>query len=123
MLIFSQKIMLMREFSQKRLLKYWFVQDSQVSAFLEEIDLKVLAERKLIDFIYLGHILSNSAVLNYSADKAKLRTLIRTYEAEMKSQMRKDQSSSSEEDKTLQNFHWSKLGGKLTKALEILQQE
>jgi hypothetical protein len=95
-----------------------------VTSFFNEIDLEALAERNMLDFISLGHIISNSAVLNYATDKTQLRKLIKTYEEVMKNHIKQDQRSiESEEDQALESFHWNKLGGKLAKANEILKQE
>ena len=91
---------------------------------MDEIDLKALAERNILDFISLGHIISNSAVLNYATDKEKLSKQIQAYISEMTSlKKQNNQSVDSEEDRALEGFHWNKLGGKLAKALEVLKQE
>jgi len=59
MLLFSQKVQLMFEFCQKGLMEPWFMNDAQVVAFINEVDVQALSQRNIIDFVNIGHVLAS----------------------------------------------------------------
>ena len=59
MLIFSQKVQLLFELSQKEVLAPWFVRDPKVVKFIEGVDLEALVSRNTLDFFNVGHLLTS----------------------------------------------------------------
>ena len=76
---FSQRISFLFELTQKSVIKPWFVQDAQISAFIEEIDQEMLIKNNMIDFANLGHILCALAFTEYSSDPRQLSQMLTQY--------------------------------------------
>ena len=76
---FSQKISFLFELTQKSVIKPWFVQDAQISAFLEQIDQDMLIKHNMIDFTNLGHILCALAYTEFSSNPDHLSQMLSKY--------------------------------------------
>ena len=76
---FSQRISFLFELTQKSVIKPWFVQDAQISAFLKNIDQEMLIKNNMIDFANLGHILCYLAFSGDSSDPDQLSQMLTQY--------------------------------------------
>ena len=59
----KDKLQLLFEFSQKRILLAWFLSDKKVLDFFTHVDPDILYKRNKQDFVYFGRILSNDIVI------------------------------------------------------------
>ena len=86
MLVFSQRVIILFELSQKGVLAPWLTNDNNVFGFLETVEFEALAERNIRDFINIGQILSSRQLTNYVNEPSKLQSLISKFQDVLKLQ-------------------------------------
>ena len=59
----QDKLLTLFEFSQKRILQSWLVQDAQISSFLANLDPQSLLKRNQQNFVIFGRLLCNPVVI------------------------------------------------------------